>query len=61
MNFQGCEPCPKKPGHHLRISVHIREEQSFVFFFLSPALAATVVFVVICAGRAASGKGKARV
>lgn len=33
VNFQGGEPCPKKPGHHLGISVHIREEQSFDYFF----------------------------
>lgn len=36
VHFQGGEPCPKKPGHLLRISVHIREEQSFdLFFFIS--------------------------
>lgn len=61
VNFQGGEPCPKKPGCHLRISVHIREEQSFDFiFFLYLVMAATVVFVVISAGRAACGKAKAR-
>lgn len=33
VNFQGGEPCFKKPGDHLRISVHIREKQYFDFFF----------------------------
>lgn len=59
LNFQGGEAWPEKPGHHLRVSVHIREEQPFdcvIFFY--PVVAVTVLCRVISAGRAACGKGK---